>query len=72
MDPTLNMKHPTRRRVVVTGMGLVTPLGEDPYEYYNNLLEGVSGITEIESFDCSNYPTVCQMQFLIPREYSLI
>ncbi|KAK1408531.1 hypothetical protein QVD17_40389 [Tagetes erecta] len=57
MDTTLNMKHPTRRRVVVTGMGLVTPLGQHPDEYYNNLLEGVSGISEIESFDCSNYPT---------------
>lgn len=47
-----------RRRVVVTGMGVETPIGQNPDEFYNNLLEGVSGITEIEAFDCSNYPTV--------------
>ncbi|XP_006651481.2 3-oxoacyl-[acyl-carrier-protein] synthase II, chloroplastic-like [Oryza brachyantha] len=46
-----------QRRVVVTGMGVVTPLGHDPDEFYNNLLQGVSGISEIEAFDCSNYPT---------------
>ncbi|KAI5674186.1 hypothetical protein M9H77_14550 [Catharanthus roseus] len=46
-----------QRRVVVTGMGIETPLGHDPNVFYNNLLEGVSGITEIEAFDCSHYPT---------------
>lgn len=46
-----------QRRVVVTGMGVVTPLGHDPDEFYSNLLEGVSGISEIETFDCTNYPT---------------
>ncbi|RCV44408.1 hypothetical protein SETIT_9G371500v2 [Setaria italica] len=45
------------RRVVVTGMGVVTPLGHDPDEFYNNLLQGISGISEIEAFDCSRYPT---------------
>jgi 3-oxoacyl-[acyl-carrier-protein] synthase II len=47
-----------QRRVVVTGMGVVTPLGHDPDVFYNNLLDGVSGISEIERFDCSNFPTV--------------
>ncbi|CAM0873291.1 unnamed protein product [Alopecurus aequalis] len=46
-----------QRRVVVTGMGVVTPLGHEPDEFYNNLLQGVSGISEIEAFDCSSYPT---------------
>ncbi|RWR76197.1 3-oxoacyl-acyl-carrier-protein synthase II, chloroplastic-like protein isoform X1 [Cinnamomum micranthum f. kanehirae] len=46
-----------QRRVVVTGMGVVTPLGHDPDVFYNNLLEGVSGISEIEAFDCSHFPT---------------
>nr|CAB3458613.1 unnamed protein product [Digitaria exilis] len=46
-----------QRRVVVTGMGVVTPLGHDPDVFYNNLLDGVSGISEIERFDCSNFPT---------------
>ncbi|KAF2287106.1 hypothetical protein GH714_038203 [Hevea brasiliensis] len=46
-----------QRRVVVTGMGVVTPLGHDPDVFYNNLLEGVSGISQIEAFDCSQFPT---------------
>lgn len=54
-----NQKKPiTRpRRVVVTGMSVVTPLGHDAEVFYNNLLEGVSGISEIEAFDCAQFPT---------------
>ena len=48
-----------RRRVVVTGMGVETAIGQNPDEFYNNLLEGVSGISQIEAFDCSDYSTVC-------------
>ncbi|KAL6519230.1 Protein TRANSPORT INHIBITOR RESPONSE 1 [Orobanche gracilis] len=58
MEVTPNKKPPTKqRRVVVTGMGVETPLGHDPDVFYNNLLEGVSGISEIEAFDCSQFPT---------------
>lgn len=39
------------RRVVVTGMGVVSSLGHDTTEFYNNLLAGKSGISLIESFD---------------------
>ncbi|KAE9601574.1 putative beta-ketoacyl-[acyl-carrier-protein] synthase II [Lupinus albus] len=46
-----------QRRVVVTGLGVVTPLGHDPDVFYNNLLNGVSGISEIEAFDCADFPT---------------
>ncbi|OVA08036.1 Beta-ketoacyl synthase [Macleaya cordata] len=46
-----------QRRVVVTGTGVVTPVGHDPDVFYNNLLEGVSGISEIEAFDCAQFPT---------------
>lgn len=50
---------PTKqRRVVVTGMGVETPIGNTPDDFYNNCLQGVSGITQIQAFDCSNYPTV--------------
>ncbi|KAL4303112.1 hypothetical protein GQ457_10G017330 [Hibiscus cannabinus] len=55
---TTKQKPPTKqRRVVVTGMGVVTPLGHDPDVFYNNLLEGASGISEIEAFDCAQFPT---------------
>ncbi len=47
-----------QRRVVVTGMGVVTPIGDNTDVFYNNLLEGVSGISEIETFDCAQFPTV--------------
>ncbi|OIW19342.1 hypothetical protein TanjilG_03476 [Lupinus angustifolius] len=46
-----------QRRVVVTGLGVVTPLGHDPDVFYNNLLNGASGISEIEGFDCADFPT---------------
>lgn len=58
MEAAPKKKPPTKqRRVVVTGMGVETPLGDDPGVFYNNLLQGVSGISEIEAFDCSNFPT---------------
>ncbi|CAN6845293.1 unnamed protein product [Brassica oleracea] len=46
-----------KRRVVVTGMGVETSLGYDPHTFYENLLQGNSGISHIEDFDCSNFPT---------------
>uniref|UniRef100_A0A7N0VBU1 beta-ketoacyl-[acyl-carrier-protein] synthase I n=1 Tax=Kalanchoe fedtschenkoi TaxID=63787 RepID=A0A7N0VBU1_KALFE len=54
-----NIKKPStkQRRVVVTGLGVVSPLGHEPDVLYNNLLEGVSGISEIETFDCTQFPT---------------
>ena len=39
------------RRVVITGHGVVSSLGHDPEEFYSNLLDGKSGISQIESFD---------------------
>ncbi|KAJ8767453.1 hypothetical protein K2173_017497 [Erythroxylum novogranatense] len=54
---TKNKRSTKQRRVVVTGMGVVSPLGNDVDIFYNNLLEGVSGISEIEAFDCAQFPT---------------
>lgn len=52
-------KAPTKQRqVVVTGLGVVSSIGHDPDVFYTNLLEGVSGISEIEAFDCSKFPSV--------------
>ncbi|MGZ7440563.1 beta-ketoacyl-ACP synthase II [Paenibacillus sp. TH7-28] len=47
------MKH----RVVITGMGVVTALGQDLDTLWNNLVEGKSGVSAIDSFDVSEYPT---------------
>src|SRR5437773_9606386 len=43
------------RRVVITGMGAITPLGNDVETFWSNLKDGVSGIHTIESFDTSAY-----------------
>src|SRR6266516_3187035 len=45
----------TNRRVVITGMGAITPLGNDFETFWSNLKNGVSGIHTIESFDTSAY-----------------
>ncbi|KAA3623401.1 MAG: beta-ketoacyl-ACP synthase II, partial [Proteobacteria bacterium] len=41
----------TKRRVVITGLGMVTPVGNDCQTAWSNLLEGVSGVTTITQFD---------------------
>ena len=44
-------------RVVVTGMGALTPIGNDLATYWENLLAGVSGAATITHFDASNFST---------------
>ena len=43
------------RRVVITGMGMVSPLGNSVKESWENIKAGVSGIGLITYFDASNY-----------------
>ena len=45
-----------RRRVVVTGLGMVTPLGNDVETSWANLIAGESGAATIEQFDASEFP----------------
>jgi len=46
-----------KRRVVVTGIGMVTPMGADVETVWKRLLNGESGIGYISLFDASNFPT---------------
>lgn len=46
----------TKRRVVVTGIGMLTPLGVTVQESWQNMLAGKSGISPIDSFDISDFP----------------
>ena len=45
------------RRVVVTGMGFITPIGNDLETVWSNMVEGVSGIGQITHFDTTNFDT---------------
>ena len=54
------------KRVVVTGMGAVTPVGNTPEETWKNLINGVSGAAPITQFDCSLFKTqfACEVKNL--------
>ena len=54
------------RRIVITGMGMVTPLGQGVDANWKNLLAGKSGISRIKSFDVSDIS--CQIAGLIPEK----
>jgi 3-oxoacyl-[acyl-carrier-protein] synthase II len=53
-----------KRRVVVTGMGALTPIGLTPEEYWKNLLAGKSGAAPITYFDAAPYDThfACELK----------
>lgn len=57
-----------RRRVVVTGIGCVTPLGCRPDELWNNLLAGKSGVGRTTLFDASSFPTTISAEV---RDWSI-
>lgn len=44
-------------RVVITGIGAITPIGKDINEFWDSLINGKSGIDRITKFDTSSYPT---------------
>ena len=59
------------KRVVVTGLGAVTPVGNTVEETWKNLLEGVSGAAPITQFDCSKFKTqfACEVKNLNVNEW---
>ena len=59
------------KRVVVTGMGAVTPVGNTPEEMWKNLLNGVSGAAPIASFDTTLFKTkfACEVKNLDVNAY---
>ena len=59
------------RRVVVTGLGAVTPLGNTLSDYWNNLVNGVSGAAPITRFDASKFKTrfACEVKGFNPEDY---
>jgi len=45
------------RRVVITGIGALTPIGEGAPDFWNGLTSGTNGVRPIEHFDTTNFPT---------------
>ena len=59
------------KRVVVTGLGAVTPLGNTPKETWENMVKGVSGAAPITLFDATNFKTqfACEVKNWNPNEW---
>jgi 3-oxoacyl-[acyl-carrier-protein] synthase II len=60
-----------RRRVVVTGIGAVTPLGNDVDTTWANLIAGKSGAADIVQWDASAYPVhfACELKEFDPKDW---
>lgn len=60
-----------RRRVVVTGLGVVSPLGNNIKDTWENLLKGTNGVGQITYFDTSNYRVkiAAELKNFVPEDY---
>jgi 3-oxoacyl-[acyl-carrier-protein] synthase II len=59
------------KRVVVTGIGALTPIGNNVAEYWENLLKGKSGASHITYFDTEKFKTkfACELKGYVPTEH---
>ena len=59
------------KRVVVTGFGAITPIGNNALEYWENLVKGVSGAAPITLFDSTNFKTkfACEVKNFNPLDH---
>ncbi len=59
------------KRVVVTGIGALTPIGNSLQEYWDGLLNGVSGADFITLFDATKFKTrfACELKGFDPLQY---
>lgn len=59
------------KRVVITGMGAITPLGNNVSDYWNGLINGISGAGPITRFDASKFKTrfACEVKGFDPLDY---
>jgi 3-oxoacyl-[acyl-carrier-protein] synthase II len=60
-----------KKRVVVTGLGAMTPIGHTAREFWNNLVAGKNGVGPITHFDASNYRTkiAAEVKGFKPEDY---
>jgi 3-oxoacyl-[acyl-carrier-protein] synthase II len=61
----------SKRRVVVTGMGIISPVGNSIEESWANILAGKSGVGQVTHFDVTNYPTkiAAEVKNFDPTQY---
>ena len=61
----------TGRRVVVTGIGALTPIGNNLQEFWSSLKEGKSGAAAITHFDAKNFKTrfACELKNFTPSDF---
>jgi 3-oxoacyl-[acyl-carrier-protein] synthase II len=59
------------KRIVITGLGAITPIGNDPEEFWRNLTAGVSGIDRITQFDPTGLPVQIagEVKNFVPKDY---
>src|SRR3954469_15943780 len=59
------------RRVVVTGLGAITPLGNSVQEFWKNLIDGKSGAAPITKFDTTKFKTkfACEVKNFNPQDH---
>lgn len=60
-----------KQRVVITGMGAITPIGSDLDTLWNNLISGKSGVSKVTAFDASELPTqiAAEVKDFNPEDY---
>ncbi len=68
MDKAGVIKLP-ERRVVITGMGVISPIGLNKEEFWTSLLAGRSGVVKIDRFDTENFPTKIAAQV---KEFNVV
>lgn len=61
----------SKRRVVITGLGAVTPIGNNAQDFWDNMMLGKSGANLITRFDASSFPTqfACEVKNFDPLTY---
>ena len=59
------------KRVVVTGMGALTPLGNNVQDYWKGLINGVPGADMITLFDATKFRTrfACEVKGFVPTDF---
>src|SRR3989441_8112850 len=67
----MNTNHSNGRRVAVTGIGFITPIGNDEETVWSNMVEGSSGIGHITHFDTNGFDTkiAAEVKGFNPEDY---